>query len=301
VSAMADAWTGPAVPALRVLPQRVTTDELAAIAAESATGGPWANDGQGLTDTEVPIGLRETDLRPVGLDLTAGTPHFLVFGDAESGKTSFLRAWMRGLAARYSPWQVRLILIDYRRSLLEALPEPYIGAHAGDPDLAATFIEQVVDKLKERVPPPGIGSQQLRERDWWDGPELYVVADDYDVVAGGPDRGPLAPLAPYVTQAADLGLHVVVARRVGGAARTLMGDPLVGRLREFGADGLILSGDPREGALLGEQRAARRNPGRGVLVRRRQDATVVQIALDEEKHPVEYAGRPAEPVETVRS
>jgi S-DNA-T family DNA segregation ATPase FtsK/SpoIIIE len=296
VSAMADAWTGPAAPALRVLPQRVTTDELAAIAAEPATGGPWENDGQGLAGTEVPIGLRETDLRPVGLDLTTGTPHFLVFGDAESGKTSFLRAWMRGLAARYSPWQVRLILIDYRRSLLDALPEPYIGAHAGDPDLAATFIEQVVEKLKERVPPPGIGSQQLRERDWWEGPELYVVADDYDVVTGGPDRGPLAPLAPYVTQAADLGLHVVVARRVGGAARTLMGDPLVGRLREFGADGLILSGDPREGALLGEQRAARRNPGRGVLVRRRQDATMVQIALDEEKHPVEYADRPAEPV-----
>jgi DNA segregation ATPase FtsK/SpoIIIE, S-DNA-T family len=299
VRAMASSWTGPAAPALRVLPQRLTVDELEVIVADSVTADPWEDDGQRLSADEVPIGLRQDDLRPIGLDLTVGQPHFAVFGDSESGKSSFLRAWMRGLASRRSPWEVRFVVIDYRRSLLDVVPEPYVGAHAGSPDLAATFVAQVVEKLKERMPPPSITSQRLRDRDWWQGPEFYLVVDDYDLVAGGPDRGPLAQLVPYITQAAELGLHIVLARRVGGAARALMADPLLGRLREFGADGLVLSGDPREGALIGDQRAVRGVPGRGVLVRRKQDATVVQTVLDEEKSPIEYADRRSvEPMES---
>jgi S-DNA-T family DNA segregation ATPase FtsK/SpoIIIE len=75
-----------------------------------------------------------------------------------------------------------------------------------------------------------------------------------------------------------------------------MSDPLLGRLREFGADGLILSGDPREGALIGDQRAAQRIPGRGVLVRRRQDPAVIQAVLDEETQRAEpLEPHPADP------
>ncbi|MEU5095088.1 hypothetical protein [Streptomyces sp. NPDC020996] len=113
-------------------------------------------------------------------------------------------------------------------------------------------------------PPPGISSRELRRRDWWTGPELYAVVDDYDLAAGqAGQRGPLAPLAEFLTHAADIGFHLVVARRVTGAGRALMSDPLLSRMQEFGTGGLILSGDLREGALIGDQRAARRPAGRG--------------------------------------
>ncbi|WP_433174883.1 type VII secretion protein EccCa [Actinoallomurus sp. CA-150999] len=286
VAAIDDAWDGPPTPPLKVLPERLTVTELDAVAAASAGQDPWDGGERVPTETEVPIGLSQDDLRPVGLDLTAGQPHFLLFGDSGAGKTSFLRAWMRGMARRHSPWEVRFIVIDYRRSLLDVVPEPYIGAQAGDPDLAATFVGQVADKLRERMPPPEITSGRLRDRDWWEGPELYVVVDDYDLVANGPERGPLAPLAAFVTQAEELGLHVVLARRVSGSARSLMADPLLGRLREFGADGLILSGDHREGPLIGDQRAVERIPGRGVLVRRRQSPELIHAVLDEETEPL---------------
>jgi S-DNA-T family DNA segregation ATPase FtsK/SpoIIIE len=232
--------------------------------------------------SEVAIGLREVDLAPVGLDMCADDPHFLVFGDSGSGKTNFLRAWMSGLAQRQSAFDVRFVIVDFRRSLLGAVPDPYIGAQAGDVDLATAYVEQVLEKLKERLPPADVTAAELRQRNWWSGPELYLVVDDYDLVSGAGSRGPLAPLADYLTQSRELGFHLVLARRVGGASRAIMTDPLISRLRELGAPGLILSGDHREGALIGDQRAAPRPPGRGVLVRRGQPSQVVQTVLAEE-------------------
>ncbi|MEV0473638.1 type VII secretion protein EccCa [Streptomyces prunicolor] len=267
-------------PALRVLPGVVRPEEM------QATGpDPY----HAMTPTEVPIGIGELDLAPVGLDLCAGDPHFMVLGDGESGRTSFLRMWMRGLAERQSSWDVRFLVVDYRRGLMDAVPEEYLGAQAGDADTAAAYAAQLADKLKERLPPPDITARELRERSWWSGPELYLVVDDYDlVVSSSTSRGPLAPLMEFLAQGRDLGFHVVLSRRVGGAGRSLMTDPMLGRLKELGAGGLVMSGDPKEGVVLGDQRAVPRPPGRGVLVRRRKPPVLVQSVLveDHQEHPV---------------
>jgi S-DNA-T family DNA segregation ATPase FtsK/SpoIIIE len=53
------------------------------------------------------------------------------------------------------------------------------------------------------------------------------------------------------------------------------------RLREQGTPGLLLSGDSQEGALLGAYRAAPQPPGRGLLVRRQDKASLVQVALSD--------------------
>ncbi|HXA57681.1 MAG TPA: type VII secretion protein EccCa, partial [Streptosporangiaceae bacterium] len=217
VAAIADAVERPAAPALKVLPQRLTVTELDAIAAAGRATDPWEGAGRSLSDTEVPIGLAQSDLRPVGLNLAQGQPHFLVFGDSGAGKTLFLRAWMRGLARRHTPWDIRFIVVDYRRSLLDVVPDPYVGAYAGDPDLAAAFVKQVADKLKERMPPAGLTAGRLRDRDWWEGPEFYLVVDDYDLVASA--QSPLQPLVDYLAQGREIGFHVVLARRSGGIAR----------------------------------------------------------------------------------
>ncbi|MFF2618374.1 type VII secretion protein EccCa [Kitasatospora sp. NPDC058046] len=267
---IAASWPGAGAPPVLMLPDRVLLEDL-----DPAGTAGFAAD-------EVPIGVGERDLAPVGLAMGPGDPHFLVFGDAGSGKSAFLRTWMAATAARSTAWESRFMVIDYRRSLLDAVPEDYIGAYAGDAAAAEAYVDQLVAKLAERMPPPGITAAQLRARDWWDGPELYVVVDDYDLVAVG-HQSPLARLADYVTQAREIGLHVVLARRVAGVGRPLMSDPLLSRLKDLGTGGLILSGDPREGVLLGDQRAAQRPPGRGVLVRRSGPARLLQVALREEE------------------
>ncbi|MEV6994319.1 type VII secretion protein EccCa [Streptomyces sp. NPDC093228] len=268
-------WKGTVAPPLRVLAQLITPGELE-LACEDLPGGTAA-----LPAGAVPIGMRESDLMPETLDLEADGPHFLIFGDSGSGKTTFLRSWMRGVARRRSAWDVRFVVIDYRRGLLGAVPDDYLGAVAGDPDTAATYVEQVVTKLKERMPPRNITPRELKERDWWDGPELYLVVDDYDLVIGGgaAGRGPLAEVGDYLTQAAEIGFHVVLARRSGGMGRSLS-DPVAGRLRELGSGGLLLSGDSREGVVLEDQRQRRLPPGRGVLVSRRGGSSLIQTVHD---------------------
>ncbi|WP_234340875.1 type VII secretion protein EccCa [Streptomyces sp. NRRL F-5630] len=280
VARISAAWKRPAAPALRVLPRRVTVRELAGAGAPGPTNR-WEGHGPGLGGREVPIGLRESDLAPVGLDLTSGAPHFVVFGDSGSGKTAFLRAWMRGLTDRYSAKETRFMVVDYRHSLLDVVPPEYIGARGSNADLVAGQAQALAETLRTRMPPPDITAAQLAERSWWQGPELYLVADDYDLASGGMGQGPLAPLAPYLAQAEEIGFHVVLARRVAGAGRALLSDTLLSKLKQDGTSGLLLSGDHREGVLLGDQRARRTDPGRGLLIRRDHEPTVVQIALDE--------------------
>lgn len=108
--------------------------------------------------------------------------------------------------------------------------------------------------------------QQLRERSWWNGPEVFVVVDDYDLVATS-SGNPLVPLVEHLPHARDIGLHVVVARRSGGAGRALF-DPVIGRLRDLVTPGLVMSGSRDEGNLLGTVRPSAMPPGRGVFVDR---------------------------------
>jgi DNA segregation ATPase FtsK/SpoIIIE, S-DNA-T family len=121
-----------------------------------------------------------------------------------------------------------------------------------------------------------VTQQQLRDRSWWSGPEIYLVVDDYDLVAeaGG---NPLAPLADFLPHAKDLGLHVVVARRSGGAARAMF-DPVLARLRDGGCIGLMMSASADEGVLLGSVRPSSLPPGRATMVTRGHPDQLVQVA-----------------------
>jgi S-DNA-T family DNA segregation ATPase FtsK/SpoIIIE len=261
---VAAGWSGAAAPRIRLLPNRITMSEVDSM--------PAAEHG-------VAIGIAEADLLPVALDLVGGDPHLVVFGDAGSGKTSFLDTWIRAMCRRHSGWEVRFVLLDYRRTLIGAVPEEHLGAYGTDADAARGYVSQMVEKLRERLPPAGITRQELMARSWWEGPDIYVVVDDYELVGG--TQGPLGPLVEFIPHARDIGFHLVIARRVSGSSRTLMADQLLSRVRELGCCGLILSGDPREGVLLGEQRAAIRPPGRGVLVRRGEAGQLIQVALQD--------------------
>ena len=268
VARIAAAWEGPPVPPIRMLPLLVPYSDVAAAA------GPRRG---------VVIGVDETDLRPVELDLFGTEPHLLVFGDAETGKTSLLRMIVSDLTGKMTDNEVVFAVFDVRRTLLDVVPEDYLGAYAGTAAMAAGMAGAVAGELRGRMPPDDVTAAQLRERSWWKGPEIVVVADDYDLLSPG-GAGPLAPFIEFLPQARDLGFHLILARRSGGAGRAMY-EPVPQRMREVGAAGVLLSGDRQEGALFPGAYLSVQPPGRGHLVRRGRKPALVQLAyLGERPH-----------------
>jgi S-DNA-T family DNA segregation ATPase FtsK/SpoIIIE len=104
---------------------------------------------------------------------------------------------------------------------------------------------------------------------------VYLLVDDYDLVAGSPGNGTLNALVDLLPQAGDIGLHVVLARGAGGSSR-LSSDPAIRRLHESNAPDLALSCPPNEMLLLNGTRPRQLPPGRAQLVTRRS-ATLLQV------------------------
>jgi S-DNA-T family DNA segregation ATPase FtsK/SpoIIIE len=253
------AWTGQRAPQVRLLPLRVPAETLPAC------------DG---ADRRVPVGIAEADLAPAYLDFDAD-PHFLAFGDVESGKTGLLRLIARGITQRYPVGAAGILAVDYRRGLLGAVPDGHLLGYAGSEPALTPLLADAARALRTRLPGPDVTPEQLRRRTWWSGPELFVLVDDYDLVVGQ-QGNPLTVLMEFLPQARDIGLHLILARRSGGAGRSLY-EPVIQRVRELGSPGLVLSGARDEGALLGDVKPAVQPPGRGNLVSRRTGVSLIQV------------------------
>ncbi|HEX6527650.1 MAG TPA: type VII secretion protein EccCa [Streptosporangiaceae bacterium] len=260
---VADAWNGPRAPEVRMLPEALSAAEL-----------PSPEE----TGALIPFGIDEDELAAVCLDFDADA-HFLVFGDTESGKSNLLRLIVSSISARCSPEQAKFIFLDYRRSLLDCSEGARVIGYATSSVAARSLMEDTREALSRRLPPPDLSPDQLRDRTWWSGSDLYLIVDDYDLVAGG--ANPLLGLLDLFPQARDIGLHVVLARSAGGAGRAMF-EPVIQRLREMGSPGLILSGSRDEGKLLGGVTPSSQPCGRGYYVQRRMGPRLVQTALLED-------------------
>jgi DNA segregation ATPase FtsK/SpoIIIE, S-DNA-T family len=221
------------------------------------------------------LGLEERRLRPVTVSFDQHS-HLLVLGDNECGKTATLRTLCREIVRTNTAAEAKLLIVDFRRSLLGVIESEHLGGYAMSSAALDSLLPGFLDLLHGRMPPPDASQAQLRARSWWSGPDIYVVVDDYDLVAA-PAENPLTAIIEYLPYARDLGLHLIVARRSGGAARALF-EPLLAGLRDLGCLGLMMSGRPDDGTLLGSGRPARLPPGRGVLVTRGGDEQLVQVA-----------------------
>ena len=250
-------------PAVRLLPVRVSGHEL----------GPLSRIRPA---TDVLLGLGERELTPVLVDFEAQSD-LVILGDTGCGKSTALRALCGDLVAGNGPEGVQLLIVDFRRALLGAVESEHLAGYAASVVALDAALAGVLETLKSRMPGPEVTQRALRDRSWWTGPELYVVVDDYDLVAGG-GSNPLSPLLNYLPHARDIGLHLVLARRSGGAARAMF-DPLLATVKDLGCMGLMMSAGPDDGVLLGSVRPVRLPPGRGTLITRAAPDQLVQVAL----------------------
>ncbi|MBY4574118.1 type VII secretion protein EccC [Gordonia paraffinivorans] len=268
VEKLVAAYPGRSAMAVRKLSTEITHE-----AVQNALAGA----GVALGPDRVAIGVGEQELVPVVLDFTV-SPHFMAFADVEHGKTNLLRTIVTGLVAGGTPDEVRIVFVDYRRTMLGVVDGDHLAGYASSPDRAAKLMSDLATYLKSRMPPEDVTVAQLKERSWLRGqPEIYLVVDDYDMVATA-SGNPLMPIVDLASHARDIGLHIVLARRSGGLGRALF-DPLIARLKDLSCDMLLMSGDRDEGFITGRSRLQRLVPGRGELVSRVRPQEMIQVAL----------------------
>ncbi|MFC7303186.1 type VII secretion protein EccCa [Streptomyces monticola] len=260
--AIAQHWTAPAAPAVRLLPRELPLAQLPAGRTEPERGIAFALD--------------ENNLEPVFLNLEQD-PFFLVFGESESGKSNLLHLLIKQLTDRYDGDTCKLFVVDNRRSLLDATPRTHLAEYIPMSNAMDHHMEALAGLMKRRTPSPDVTAQELRDRSWWQGPTVYVVIDDYDLVSNSTGN-PLAPLTELLPFARDVGVRFIIARNTAGAGRSAY-EPFMQRIKELGAQGVVLSGDPNEGDILGNVRPRPMPPGRGIFVSRRRGNPLVQTGL----------------------
>jgi S-DNA-T family DNA segregation ATPase FtsK/SpoIIIE len=269
VATIARLTPGRHAPAARMLPEMLPREQLLQLA------GNWPSQvDPNAKNMRIPLGINESELAPVYIDFNE-SPHFIIFGDTESGKTTLLRSIIDGIAATNTPNQARFILGDYRRTMLGLVPDGYLAGYGSTSPQFTQNMADLAAYVSQRTPGQDVTPQQLRDRSWWSGPELYVIVDDYDLVATSMGN-PVSVLVEHLPHARDLGFHLIIARRSGGASRAMY-EATLARMKDLGSAGLIMSCNKDEGVLMGTTRPGLKPPGRGTYVTRNSE-DLIQLA-----------------------
>ncbi|MFE9389609.1 type VII secretion protein EccCa [Streptomyces sp. NPDC006784] len=259
-TAVASQWPGEPAPQVRLLPRELPAVRLPGGAEHPERGVAFAID--------------ENNLEPVFVDFETD-PFFLVFGESESGKTALLRLLVKQISERYSGDEAKIVVGDYRRALLGAIPDSHLLEYAPMSNTMETHMNALRDLMDRRAPSSDVTPQQLRDRSWWTGPQIFIVVDDYELVATS-SGNPMAALTEHLPFSRDVGVRFIIARSAAGASRSMF-ESFMTRIKELGAQGVLLSGDPSEGDLLGNVRPRPMPPGRGFFVSRKRGTPLVQL------------------------
>ena len=241
------------VPQLSVLPEDIMLHELAGAVAP---GIPLARGGANLsTLTWDPESSR----------------HLMAFGSQGCGKSTLLKTIVTGLEIMGRD-NARLVFFDFRRTHLGLVSEEMLAAYCPTSTSAQQAVNNMVTTLSARLPQPDITPTQLKERSWWSGPDIYLVIDDFDLLP----QGLLHPLKDILPHARDVGLHVVIARKSGGAARSLY-DPVLAEIKDQSPQVVLFDADRDEGPILGLKPTAQ-PPGRATMAVRGERIGLIQVA-----------------------
>ena len=254
-------------PKLRLLPEQITIDKVLEQLPEQHILPRGGGD--------MILGVEESRLGPLMFN-TRAESHLYLFGDSKTGKTTFLRSIIKEITRLYTPGEAKIVALDMRRSLMGEIPKDYTLRYMTNHQAAMKDMRELAQFLRERLPGPNVTAEQIRERSWWTGPELWVLVDDYDL-ANTTGGNPLAELVDLLPQAGDIGLHLIITRRMGGAARASF-EKVLQMMGDLAVTGILLSGNPSEGAIINGVKPKRAIPGRAQVIHRDLGVVAAQMA-----------------------
>jgi type VII secretion protein EccCb len=268
-------------PPVRRLPARFGVEQVRELAARDTR--------QGVGVGGIAWAISELDLQPVYLNF-AENAHLMITGRRECGRTTSVATIMSEIGRLYAPGassaptppagqpSAQVWLVDPRRQLLTTLGSEYVEKFAYNLDGVQAMMGELAEVLAGREPPPGLSAEELLSRSWWSGSEVFLIVDDIQQLPPGFDS-PLHKAAPWVTRAADVGLHVIVTRTFGGWS-SAGSDPMLRALHQANAPLLVMDADPDEGFIRGKMKGGPLPRGRGLLMA--EDTGVfVQVAATE--------------------
>src|SRR5262245_20875218 len=201
--------------------------------------GHLATDGSTLTDLlprrlwreSSADGLAVTVGRagdtPLTLRLSELTPHWLVGGVPEVGRTAFLTDILFGLSTRYGPDELSLYLLDLKddetTSQYASLPHTRVVATHPDPEYCLAVFRELEEEMSERAEAcerAGVTRfAELRAGAQSDNDDkrrsrIVCLIDEFDVLVRGPRRAAreaLAMLDSLARAGRAYGIHLILA------------------------------------------------------------------------------------------
>ena len=266
IAALNARYPGMAAPPVRLLPTNLAPEAVGALYR-----GP----------EQVVIGQREEDLASVVVNF-ADEPLLMVFGDSKSGKTTLLRHIIRTIREHSTADQVAFTVLDRRLHLVD---EPLFAdnEYTANVDRIIPAMLALANIIESRRPPAGLSPGELAR--WtYAGHTHYLIIDDVDQVPDSPamsgpyiGQRPWTPLIGILSQAADLGLRVIVTARATGSGHALMTNPLLRRFNDLQATTLMLAGNPQDSGKIRGQRFGRLPAGRAILLGDSDSPAYVQL------------------------
>ena len=246
------------VETLARLPQRIALREIV---------GAYAGV-EGTDALDIPFAMGESALQPVALP-SRQMPNLLVVGRQGCGKTSTLAAFGQSIAARLSPLQAQITIIDPKTSLIGKIQGEHVRAYAYTPDDIDRVFAELAEMMRDRLPPSGLSQEELLTRSAWSGPHHFVLIDDeQELRTTGAVTKPAAtaPLWPLIERSREIGLHVIATRLPGNWAGVSAMSPFLQKLTGSRAPTLFMDNDPQTVKVFGRTSAQQLPPGRGLLV-----------------------------------
>lgn len=260
--------------------------------------------------TLVPLGMRMDTLA------LAPIPDFsqnlLVYGEKGCGKTNLLRSVMESVMRQYTPKTASIISIDplrqnlgerdrlYARGFVKPArfePRPDGQKRRTRPPGYITSAEDIRDTARmltqlmaSRMPGDDASIDQLRNRTYFTGPEVYVFVDNFAAIAEGymaktvfdeVEEGGWT-VTKLLATGIDLGVHFIVSDNSGFAERVNASPFLEALRKNLMAPMLQLAGQPSSGQPIPQAfhlRPARWRAGQGRLIVDAETHTMVQTAL----------------------
>ncbi len=254
----------------------------------------FAGTPQDLSERErvrLPFGLAESNGRPAVADFGRAAD-LIVVGEKASGRSGLVHALIESISARYPTQDDAVIaLLDPMRS--------HVGAFAPNPKNLAVYGagwnefmpqwqdglirwmgegETDIQKMTYR-PVPAHGPDEQLTRDWWTGPEIFLIIDDYDHLVARSNRNhPIHSTVPLMKDGVMRGFHVIAVVSDAEWIYKQTSDPMIQHMLAAGAMSLVFSADKFNVTFNGVKADRYGLPGRARFFSGRGANDMVQVA-----------------------